>query len=127
MAIKLTIDPKTVWGFYPNKGVSSSFMSYLEKNSWVNVPPVPVFRVPDKGELEGYILPNFQKEHEYFLLDGNQRLNAALMRRELLPVILYEREEIIDPLKDGLAPSKNLTSPRRFDVLVYAYSKRKLF
>jgi hypothetical protein len=126
MAIKLEVNPSNVWGFYPNKSVSRDFMKYLDENGWASVPRVPIFKVPELNELTEFRVVEFEREHEYFLLDGNQRLNAAILRRELLPVMLYEPLENIDQIKDGLAPSRNLTNPRRFEIPVYRYSKRKL-
>jgi hypothetical protein len=117
MGTRLIVDSRTVWGFYPNKDVSPDFINYLDKNGWAKVPRVPVFRIPKLSELE--------KEHEYFLLDGNQRLNAAIKRNEMLPIILYEPKEVIDPTKDELSPSRSLTNPKRYETLIYMYSIRK--
>ncbi len=112
----MLVEPVRIWGFYPNKSVSENFLEYLDRFGWEKVPRVPIFRIP--------LIEGVKIEHDYFLLDGNQRLNAATMRRELLPTILYESDEIIDPIKDGLASSRNLSHPRRFDILVYMYSRR---
>lgn len=116
MSIKLEVDPKTVWGFYPSTAVSKDFIEYLDRCGWNNVPRIPIFRIPDLTELV--------REHNYFLLDGNQRLNAAILREERLPAMLYEPEEPIDQTRDGLAFSKNLNNPRRFQVLMLMYQRR---
>ncbi len=124
MAIELNVEPDSVWGFYPNNSVSEKFMRYLDRHGWRTVPRVPVFRVPTIEELNVFDVPNPTREHEYFLLDGNQRLNAAILRRELLPVLLFEPTDHIDYQKYGLANSKTLTYPRKFEVLCHLYAHR---
>jgi hypothetical protein len=124
MAIKLNVEPNCVWGFYPNKSVSDKFIEYLNKYGWKTVPRVPVFRVPALEELNAFNVPNLTREHEYFLLDGNQRLNAAILRKELLPVLLFEPTDNIDYRRDHLSNSRTLTYPRRFEVLCHLYAHR---
>lgn len=111
--IRLQVNPVSVWGFYPSQGIAKDLLEYIEKNGWTNIPPVPVFRIPDFEE--------FERQHEYALLDGNKRRDIAELRKEPLPVALYEPEEIIDFRKDGLAESRNLVHPKRYEILMQAY------
>jgi hypothetical protein len=68
-----------------------SLEEFIKINGWI-VLRVPIFPLP-----EG--LP-----HPYVLIDGHHRRLAAVKLERLLPVILYEPNEIIDVVADGLAP-----------------------
>jgi hypothetical protein len=110
---KLQVNPKTVWGFYPGINLDKNLLAYITEHGWKNIPPVPVFEIPD---FEG-----IERKHEYALLDGNARRAVAEFREEPLPIVVYQENESIDFRKDGLAESRNLIRPKRWNILMQIY------
>lgn len=111
------VNPRLVWGWYQSVvGVSKSLVEYISKFGWEDIPPVPVFKIPN--------IPEMRKKHAYVLIDGNKRRNVAKYLNQFLPIAIYGPEEIIDFIRDGLAQSRNLTDPRRYQKAIYLYSIR---
>lgn len=112
--IRLQINPREVWGFYPKiRAVDQVLLDYVKTNGWKDIPAVPVFRIP--------ILEGLERQHSYALIDGNKRRAVAEFRREPLLIAVYEPDEDIDFKRDGLAESRNLVSPQRWRIVMSAY------
>ncbi len=110
--IKLEVHPTQVYGFYENyASVSRLLVEHVQLKGWKYIPPVPVFEIP---KISG-------KKQDYMLIDGNHRKNVAQFLDHLLPIALYEPDEEINYLRDGLAYSRTLVYPKRYEKALSIY------
>ena len=101
----LELNPLEIWSYYPCKGPLNNLQTKMlaakiSKDGWLNIPPVPVFKIPEFEDLGEYTI-----EHKYIMMDGSHRRNAAIQLQILLPCALYQYEEKVLVRKHHLAPS----------------------
>ncbi len=117
MAEKLLVDPKQVWSFYNHlAGVSTSLLNFVKDHGWENIPPIPVFSIPESSFYE--------RQHNYMALDGCSRLKVAEHLGQKINILVFNRDEEINSIILGLAPSKILTHLERFERLLKGYALR---
>jgi hypothetical protein len=68
-----------------------SLETFIKREGWNNVPPVPVFELP-----EGF-------PHQYVLIDGHTRHGIARRMNQKLKCAVYQKDEPIDITRDGLS------------------------
>jgi hypothetical protein len=115
----LEVDPSLMYCFHQDYGgIPRSLAEHVVLHGWSDIPPIPVFTMPD--------FPEFMKaqEYEYLLIDGNKRRNVAHFVGHLLPIALYEFGENIDAARDDLAPCRHLNDPKVY-VNIMAHYFRK--
>ena len=112
---KANLDPKTIHSFMP-AGLDSLLRDYVKQNGWDNVPPIPVFEIPQELREDGF---------KYVLADGNHRKEVALSLVQKVPSIIYEPHEQPSPERDGLASFKHHNDQTLYKKLVLFYIKRK--
>ena len=85
------------WCVYNDKYFSTpnyfeeSLEAFIKREGWKNVPPVPVFELPG-----GF-------SHQYVLIDGHTRHEIARRMNQKLKCAIYQKDEPIDIIRDGLA------------------------
>ena len=113
--IKTTLNPKIIHSFKPTE-VDDSLVAYIKQNGWKDIPPIPVFEIPQELREDGF---------EYVLADGCHRREAAIALNQESPVAIYNPTEKIDPTRDNLAPFRHHNDPRLYEKLIFFYTKRK--
>ena len=111
---RILIAPEEIWPFQADVGVSLPLTRYVQERGWKDIPPVPVFEIPQ----------DVQREHSYILMDGNHRREVALHLELELPCALYEFGESIDTVRDGLASFRYSTDPKIYEKLFAGYQIR---
>jgi len=85
------------WYFYSEEYFSTphyfeeSLEAFIKREGWDNIPPVPVFELP-----AGF-------PHQYVLMDGHSRHEIARRMNQKLKCAIYQKDEPIDIIRDGLA------------------------
>ena len=112
---KLQVDPQTVWPFM-RVGISIDLFPKIHEEGWRNVPPVPLFEIPKGERRDKYI---------YALAgDGCHRLEIAEALLTPLLGALYEKDEEINPERDGLALFRASQTPRLYEQVIEMYGRR---
>jgi len=109
-----------IWCKYPEHyflfptRFKESLEQLVKRKGWSNIPPVPVYELP-----EGF-------PHQYVLIDGHTRHEAARRMNHKLKCTVYKKDEIIDVVKDGLVPfgfGEQLITKDEYDAILSLYVK----
>ena len=121
----LEINPLRIWSYYPIEGIDRTFLSRIRTKGWEGIPPIPVFEIPKSEEIKlkipGSEDMEFKIYHEYLLMDGSHRREAANQLWLNVPAAVYEYGEEVLVKEHGLAPFAHSTNPEIYRRLTKGY------